>query len=193
MKKIAITGGIGSGKTYISNMFFKLGIPVYNSDEQAKRIIESNIDLKHALIINFGKDCFSNGNLNKKYISSLIFNDKHQLKLINSIVHPFVHDDFNNWLIIQKSAYTIYESAIIYESEVEHDFDKIIGIISPRDLRNTRLLSRGMDSLSIKNVMDNQISDSTIANLSDFVIYNDLNNDLNNDVNDIHSEILNYC
>ena len=192
MKKIAITGGIGSGKTYISNMFSKLGIPIYNSDEQAKKIIKLNIDVKYALINNFGKDCYSNGNLNKKYISSLIFNDKNKLKLINSIVHPFVRDDYNNWLVIQKSAYTIYESAIIYENGVEHNFDKIIGVISPIGLRNTRLSSRGMDNLSIKNVMDNQISDFTIANLSDFVIYNDLNNDLNNDVNDIHSKILNY-
>ena len=193
MKKIAITGGIGSGKTYISNMFSKLGIPIYNSDEQAKKITKSNIDVKLALINNFGKDCYVNGNLNKKYISSLIFNDKNKLKLINSIVHPFVNDDYNNWLLIQKSAYTIYESAIIYENGVEHNFDKIIGVISSRDLRNTRLSSRGMDNLSIKNVIDNQISDSTIANLSDFVIYNDLNNDLNNEVNDIHLKILNYC
>ena len=192
MKKIAITGGIGSGKTYISNMFSKLGISIYNSDEQAKKIINSNIDVKIDLINNFGKECYVNGILNAKYISSLIFNDKNKLELINSIVHPFVHDDYNNWLLIQKSAYTIYESAIIYENGVEHHFDKIIGVISSTGIRKTRLSSRGMDNLSIKNVMDNQISNTTITNLSDFVIYNDLNNDLHNDVNDIHSKILNY-
>jgi dephospho-CoA kinase len=192
MKKIAITGGIGSGKTYISNMFSKLGISTYNSDKQAKKIINSNIDVRDDLINNFGKDCFVNGIFNKKYISTLIFNDKNNLKLINSIVHPFVHDDYFNWLLIQKSAYTIYESAIIYENGVEYNFDKIIGVISPRNLRNTRLSHRGMDNLSIRNIIGNQISDSTIANLCDFVIYNDLNHDLLNDVNDIHSKILNY-
>ena len=192
MKKIAITGGIGSGKTYISNMFSKLGISTYNSDKQAKKIINSNIDVRDDLINNFGKDCFVNGIFNKKYISTLIFNDKNNLKLINSIVHTFVHDDYFNWLLIQKSAYTIYESAIIYENGVEHNFDKIIGVISPRNLRNTRLSHRGMDNLSIRNIIGNQISDSTIANLCDFVIYNDLNHDLLNDVNDIHSKILNY-
>jgi len=192
MKKIAITGGIGSGKTYISNMFSKLGISTYNSDKQAKKIINSNIDVRDDLINNFGKDCFVNGIFNKKYISTLIFNDKNNLKLINSIVHPFVHDDYFNWLLIQKSAYTIYESAIIYENGVEHNFDKIIGVISPRNLRNTRLSHRGMDNLSIRNIIGNQISDSTIANLCDFVIYNDLNHDLLNDINDIHSKILNY-
>jgi len=192
MKKIAITGGIGSGKTYISNMFSKLGISTYNSDKQAKKIINSNIDVRDDLINNFGKDCFVNGIFNKKYISTLIFNDKNNLKLINSIVHPFVHDDYFNWLLIQKSAYTIYESAIIYENGVEYNFDKIIGVISPRNLRNTRLSHRGMDNLSIRNIIGNQISDSTIANLCDFVIYNDLNHDLLNDINDIHSKILNY-
>ena len=192
MKKIAITGGIGSGKTYISNMFSKLGISTYNSDKQAKKIINSNIDVRDDLISNFGKDCFVNGIFNKKYISTLIFNDKNNLKLINSIVHPFVHDDYFNWLLIQKSAYTIYESAIIYENGAEHNFDKIIGVISPRNLRNTRLSHRGMDNLSIRNIIGNQISDSTIANLCDFVIYNDLNHDLLNDINDIHSKILNY-
>ena len=173
-------------------MFSKLGISTYNSDKQAKKIINSNIDVRDDLINNFGKDCFVNGIFNKKYISTLIFNDKNNLKLINSIVHPFVHDDYFNWLLIQKSAYTIYESAIIYENGVEYNFDKIIGVISPRNLRNTRLSHRGMDNLSIRNIIGNQISDSTIANLCDFVIYNDLNHDLLNDVNDIHSKILNY-
>tara|TARA_B110000459_G_C16509353_1_gene447233 strand:+ start:441 stop:1019 length:579 start_codon:yes stop_codon:yes gene_type:complete len=192
MKKIAITGGVGSGKTYISNMFFKLGIPIFTSDECAKKIINSNIHVKNKLINHFGKDCYSSNKLNKKYVSDLIFNDESKLQLINSIVHPFVKKDYENWLDHQQAPYTIYESAIIFENNTENNFDKVIGIVSDVKLRHSRLLSRGMNSSSIKNIMSNQVTDVLIVNFSDFIIYNNVNVDLINDVNKIHLEILNH-
>tara|TARA_B110000114_G_C15009290_1_gene364085 strand:+ start:441 stop:1019 length:579 start_codon:yes stop_codon:yes gene_type:complete len=192
MKKIAITGGVGSGKTYISNMFFKLGIPIFTSDECAKKIIHSNIHVKNKLINHFGKDCYSSNKLNKKYVSDLIFNDESKLQLINSIVHPFVKKDYENWLDHQQAPYTIYESAIIFENNTENNFDKVIGIVSDVKLRHSRLLSRGMNSSSIKNIMSNQVTDVLIVNFSDFIIYNNVNVDLINDVNKIHLEILNH-
>ena len=192
MKKIAITGGVGSGKTYISNIFFKLGIPIFTSDECAKKIINSNIHVKNKLINHFGKDCYISNKLNKKYVSDLIFNDKSKLQLINSIVHPFVKKDYENWLDHQVAPYTIYESAIIFENNTENNFDKVIGIVSDVKLRHSRLLFRGMNSSSIKNIMSNQVTDVLIVNFSDFIIYNNLNADLINDVNKIHLEILNH-
>ena len=190
MKKVAITGGIGSGKTYISKMFAELGVPIYNADQKANYIIKSNIVVKKSLINVFGSDSFINNELNKKHISKIIFNDKSKLRLINSIVHPLVYEDYNNWLLGQKNSYTIYESAIIYENDTINNFDKIIGVISDNDLKISRLLSRGMAKLSITNIMKNQAVDTEIIRISDFLIYNNLNNDINKDVMRIHSNLL---
>ncbi|MDB4134761.1 dephospho-CoA kinase [Flavobacteriaceae bacterium] len=190
MKKVAITGGIGSGKTYISKMFSKLGVPIYNSDQKANSIIKSNIVVKKSIINAFGSDSFINNELNKKHISKIIFNNNSKLRLINSIVHPLVYEDYNNWLLGQKNSYTIYESAIIYENDTINNFDKIIGVISDNDLKISRLLSRGMAKLSITNIMKNQAVDTEIIRISDFLIYNNLNNDINKDVMRIHSNLL---
>ena len=178
MKKVAITGGIGSGKTYISKMFAELGVPIYNADQKANYIIKSNIVVKKSLINVFGSDSFINNELNKKHISKIIFNDKSKLRLINSIVHPLVNQDYNNWLLDQKYSYTIYESAIIYETDTMNNFDKIIGVISDNDIKISRLLTRGMAKLSITNIMKNQADDTEIIRISDFLIYNNLNNDI---------------
>ena len=190
MRKVAITGGIGSGKSFISNKFAELGVPIYNSDVRANIIINSNITVKKLLIKNFGDDSFIDGELNKKLISKIIFNNKSKLDLINSIVHPFVYQDYKSWLLIQNTSYTIYESAIIYENNSMHKFDKIIGVISDNKLKISRLLKRGMNMKSITNIMKNQTDDLEIIKISDFLIYNNLNNNLTNEVMRIHSNML---
>jgi len=190
MRKVAITGGIGSGKSFISNKFTELGVPIYNSDVRANIIINSNITVKELLIKNFGDDSFIDGELNKKLISKIIFNNKSKLALINSIVHPFVYQDYKSWLLIQNASYTIYESAIIYENNSMHKFDKIIGVISDNKLKISRLLKRGMNMKSITNIMKNQTDDLEIIKISDFLIYNNLNNNLTNEVMRIHSNML---
>jgi dephospho-CoA kinase len=190
MRKVAITGGIGSGKSFISNKFNELGVPIYNSDVRANIIINSNITVKELLIKNFGDDSFIDGELNKKLISKIIFNNKSKLDLINSIVHPFVYQDYKSWLLIQNASYTIYESAIIYENNSMHKFDKIIGVISDNKLKISRLLKRGMNMKSITNIMKNQTDDLEIIKISDFLIYNNLNNNLTNEVMRIHSNML---
>jgi len=190
MRKVAITGGIGSGKSFISNKFAELGVPIYNSDVRANIIINSNITVKELLIKNFGDDSFIDGELNKKLISKIIFNNKSKLDLINSIVHPFVYQDYKSWLLIQNTSYTIYESAIIYENNSMHKFDKIIGVISDNKLKISRLLKRGMNMKSITNIMKNQTDDLEIIKISDFLIYNNLNYNLTNEVMRIHSNML---
>ena len=190
MRKVAITGGIGSGKSFISNKFTELGVPIYNSDVRANIIINSNITVKELLIKNFGDDSFIDGELNKKLISKIIFNNKSKLDLINSIVHPFVYQDYKSWLLIQNASYTIYESAIIYENDSIDKFDKIIGVISDTELKISRLFERGMKRESINNIMKNQTDDLDIIRISDFLIYNNLNNNLTDEVTRVHSNIL---
>ena len=190
MKKVAITGGIGSGKSFISNKFAKLGVPIYNSDVRANIIINSNITVKKLLIKNFGNESFIGEELNKKLISKIIFNNKSKLRLINSIVHPFVNLDYNSWLQNQKATYTIYESAIIYENDSIDKFDKIIGVISDTELKLSRLFERGMKRESINNIMKNQTDDLDIIRISDFLIYNNLNSNIADEVTRVHSNIL---
>jgi|TARA_B100001059_G_scaffold121163_1_gene121203 dephospho-CoA kinase len=190
MKKVAITGGIGSGKSFISNKFAKLGVPIYNSDVRANIIINSNITVKKLLIKNFGNESFIGEELNKKLISKIIFNNKSKLRLINSIVHPFVNLDYNSWLQNQKATYTIYESAIIYENDSIDKFDKIIGVISDTELKISRLFERGMKRESINNIMKNQTDDLDIIRISDFLIYNNLNSNITDEVTRVHSNIL---
>ena len=190
MKKVAITGGIGSGKSFISNKFAKLGVPIYNSDVRANIIINSNITVKKLLIKNFGNESFIGEELNKKLISKIIFNNKSKLRLINSIVHPLVNLDYNSWLQNQKATYTIYESAIIYENDSIDKFDKIIGVISDTELKISRLFERGMKRESINNIMKNQTDDLDIIRISDFLIYNNLNSNIADEVTRVHSNIL---
>ena len=190
MKKVAITGGIGSGKSFISNKFAKLGVPIYNSDVRANIIINSNITVKKLLIKNFGNESFIGEELNKKLISKIIFNNKSKLRLINSIVHPFVNLDYNSWLQNQKATYTIYESAIIYENDSIDKFDKIIGVISDTELKISRLFERGMKRESINNIMKNQTDDLDIIRISDFLIYNNLNSNIADEITRVHSNIL---
>ena len=97
MKIVGLTGGIGSGKTTVSKEFQKYSIKVYNSDLRAKFLMNNSIVLKNKLINNFGKESYINDELNKSYISQIIFNDPISLKLINSMVHPEVFNDFNEW------------------------------------------------------------------------------------------------
>ena len=119
MKKVAVTGGIGTGKTTVSNLFEKIGIPVFNSDEIAKELMHNDKQLKSDIIKAFGNESYINNELNRAYLSDIVFNDETLLNKINSIVHPQVAKEFNQWLLNQKSKYIIYESAIIFENNSE--------------------------------------------------------------------------
>ena len=105
MKRIGLTGNIGSGKTIISCCFEILGIAVFNSDNEAKLLMNKDHDLKKSLINEFGKQVYLNNELNRKYLSDLVFNDKLVLKKLNTLVHPAVEDAFEKWSIQQPSSH----------------------------------------------------------------------------------------
>ena len=116
MKKIAITGIIGSGKSTAASLFKKLGIPVFVADESAKQLMESDSNVINQLVYNFGDIVYQDRKLNKTYISERIFNNSSDLKFVNSLVHPLVNDKFQSWCNTQKSSYIIYESALVFEN-----------------------------------------------------------------------------
>jgi len=186
MKVIGITGGIGAGKSYISNFFLQLNIPIYDSDSRAYFLMTNNNVIIKKIIELFGQQSYINGQLNKSYISSLIFQNKHNLRLMNSVIHPAVFNDFNDWLSNQTSNYVIYESALIYENKSQDRFDRVISVLCSDENRIIRLKKRGLSLKKIKEIMNVQLSTSKIISLSDIIIENNSNANLKNEILRLH-------
>jgi dephospho-CoA kinase len=192
-KIIGLTGGIGSGKTTIANHLKSLGIPVYNSDDQAKKILylPETIDfLKSA----FGNVVFTNELFDKDKLAKLVFNNPEQLKLLNQIIHPAVKVDFENWLKTNKnSPLIIKEAAILFESGSYKDCDVIISISAPQEIRIQRVIER--DHLTYEEVMsriNNQWTDEMRNKKSDYVIDNQDVEKAFTQAEDVINILLNY-
>lgn len=174
-KKVAITGGIGSGKTFVCQIFKTLGVPVYYADEKAKYLMNNNANVINEIKMLFGADIY-NPDLDRKRLSSIVFNNKDMLDALNNIVHPAVRLDFMVWANAQNTSYVIEESAIIFESNHADMFDKIITVTADEEIRIERAMKRdGTDRKTVLDRINNQISDTYKANHSDFVIINNEN------------------
>lgn len=174
MKKIGITGGIGSGKTYISKVFTSLGIPVFNADVESKKLMITSKKLMDLVKSEFGENIYVNGNLNKEKLASIVFYDKSKLQKLNSLVHPIVKAEFEHWCTKQTSPYVIKEAAILFESKANIGLDAVICVSAPLELRIKRSMERDNSTeKEIKNRIENQISQEEKENLSDYIIVND--------------------
>ena len=127
MMKIGITGGIGSGKSTVCGIFKNLGVPVFNSDEAARKLVNENKDVNLALRAAFGDDMFfSDGNLDRKRLAKLVFNNPPELEKLNAIIHPLVYREFNKFCEEHKKAkYVVKEAAILFETKVHQHLDKM--------------------------------------------------------------------
>ncbi len=171
--KIGLTGGIGSGKSTVAQMFAVLGIPVYSADEASKRLMVENEELKSAIINHFGKASYVDGNLNRQYLAKLVFNDSKKLSLLNSLVHPATLSDAASWIKKQVAPYIIKEAALIFESGSNKSLDYVIGVDAPKDLRIQRAMLR--DNISAQQVEDRinkQMDEQEKLQLCDYVIVN---------------------
>lgn len=168
-----ITGGIGSGKSTAAKFFEELGIPVYNSDTRAKTIQNENSEVKVKIIAAFGEEAYNENGLNKPYLSKQVFQNNEKLKLLNSIVHPAVFKDFEDWKKAQKSDIVMKEAAILIESGSYKDCDVVISVVVDVETRIARTIKR--DGLSREEILariNNQISDEERIAKSDFIIDN---------------------
>jgi dephospho-CoA kinase len=189
---LGITGGIGSGKTTVCDMFSSIGVPVYNADIEAKKIMESSEDVKSKICLKFGDKAYVGGNLNKNFISEKIFKDKSLLKEINNIVHPEVYLHFTEWQSSQKSLYVVKEVAILFELKTENQFNFILTVTSPEETRIQRIIKRdGKSKELVRSIIDNQLKDSEKIRKSDFVIVNICMEKTLKNVYDIHEKIIN--
>ncbi len=192
MIRIGLTGGIGSGKTTVAKIFELLGIPVYYADDAAKRIMNEDEELTTAIQKQFGKEAYDNGELNRAYLSAKVFTDPFQLEILNSLVHPATIRDAAKWMTRQqKTAYTIKEAALIFESGSAELLDYVIGVYAPSQLRIKRTMERNHLSYDeVKQRMDKQLDENIKMKLCDFVIYNDEEHLLIPQVIELHQKLL---
>jgi dephospho-CoA kinase len=175
MLKIGITGGIGSGKTTICRVFEALAVPVFNADEVAKMIMITDPNLVENIKLHFGKEAyFENGELNRKFLSAIVFNDSKALQQLNKLVHPAVFHAFDNWAVKQNSPYCLHEAAILFESGAYKSCDYSILVFAPEELRIQRVQKRDGHSIAeIRDRMDKQMHEGEKEKLADFIIIND--------------------
>jgi dephospho-CoA kinase len=192
MLKIGLTGGIGSGKTTVSEVFAQLGIAIYLSDDRAKALMVNDEELQSAIISLFGEESYKIGQLNRPYIASKVFSDKKELVKLNALVHPALKKDFDLWCIEQTSPYIIKEAAILFESGANKGLDKVILVEASTELRLSRVMKRDkVSSESVLARMDVQWSDERKKALSDYVILNDEKCSVLEQVLKIHENIMN--
>lgn len=193
--KVGITGGIGSGKSLICKIFSKLGIPIYDADTRAKWLTNNDPEIRSKVIAQFGSESFNQNGLDREFLANRVFNDPVQLGILNSIIHPAVGRDFDNWLNQQSSDYVIKEAALMFEAGSYKLQDKIITVSAPVELRIQRVLKRDpfRSKEQIEAIIDKQLSEEERIERSDFVIYNDENQMVIPQVIELHQKLKELC
>lgn len=176
MLKVGITGGIGSGKTTVCRVFEVLGIPVFYADDAAKSIMHTDALLREDIIKGFGKDSYTvNGELDRKYIAAIVFNNSEQLFKLNSLVHPAVFRAFDRWVAEQEGVpYVLKEAALLFESDAHKMCDQSILVKSPEALKIKRIMARDQTTAEeVRLRMERQFSDEQKKKFADHIIIND--------------------
>jgi dephospho-CoA kinase len=174
MLKVGLTGGIGSGKTLVAEIFKVLGIPVFDADAAAKNIMENDASLAAAIRSEFGDAAYKGGRLDRKYLAGKVFNDSYELEKLNALVHPAAIQAGLDWAGKQSAPYIIKEAALMFEAGSAFNLQYLIGVYAPTHLRIKRVMDRS--SLTRDEVisrMNSQIDDAIKMRLCDFVIVND--------------------
>lgn len=183
MIKVAICGGIGSGKSTVCQMFAERGVALYDSDSRAKALMNESEELRKALVAEFGEECYKGGALNRPYLANRVFGSEEQLAKLNSIVHPAVKEDFLRWAEEQEGDFCILESAILFESGFDALVDKTVAVLAPLQLRIERAMARdGASREQIEARVKAQMSDDELVARADFAIVNIHLEDVEKDV-----------
>lgn len=174
MLKVGITGGIGSGKSMVCQVFSTLGIPVFNADEAARFLMQNDTTLIQGIRNLLGNDVYVDGKLDRARISAIVFRDPDKLEQLNALVHPATISYANNWFEKQKTPYVIKEAAIFFESGSYKEMDIMIGVYAPMELRIQRTMKRNnLSREKVLSIMDHQMDEDEEMKLCDHVIVDD--------------------
>jgi len=189
---VGITGGIGSGKTFVCQILESMSYPVFYSDQEAKSILITDLEVRKQIVDLFGNESYlKNNTLNREFLASKIFNDKELLIKMNAIVHPAVRRHFNNWVTQQESNIVFNEAAIIFEIGNAKYYDSVILVKASKETKIERIQKRDDSSRKdIEKRMNNQWSDERKSELADFSINNNENVMLLSQINEILNSLI---
>jgi dephospho-CoA kinase len=192
MLKVAITGGIGSGKSLVCQVFKTLGIPIFDADAVSNQLVEHDAALKTAIIELFGKEAYKNNIYNRKYIASIVFSQAEMLQALNALIHPKAIEAAKQWFEKQQSPYAIKEAAILFESNSEKDIDIIIGVTAPEQIRIERVMQRtGYSKEEVIKRMQQQMPDEEKMAKCNYVIQNNNTDAILPQILQIHQQLIN--
>ena len=172
---IGLTGGIGSGKSVVSRLLRLLGVPVYDCDREAKRLMNEDVEIRTALVAMAGEDVYHvGGALNRAYLAAYMFGDEGRVQQVNRIVHPVVRADFKRWAHSSGKSVVAVESAILFEAGLEEDVDSVWLVHAPAEMRLQRAAKRDdVHEESVRKRMQHQLSENEYLQRADNVIRND--------------------
>lgn len=188
---VGITGNIGSGKTFVCSVFEHFGVPVFYADTEAKLLYDNDV-VKNKVKKHFGeKAYFENDTLNRAYMAECVFNNQKALSFLENILYPILDKQFEKWFRQHlKSDYVLYEAALIFEKNLQKQFDKIILVTAPESLRIERVMKRdASNEEQIRLRMKHQWSETEKLKLADFVIENDGNECLSSKLLSVHQTL----
>ncbi|MFD2586824.1 dephospho-CoA kinase [Croceitalea marina] len=188
---VGLTGGIGSGKSTIAKLFKELGVPIYDSDKEAKNLMNTSKPIRDSLIKLLGKKAYKGKVLNRDYISGKVFKDDNLLSQLNAIVHPKVKKHFKDWCAEQDAPYVIQETALIFENKAQDNYDKIILVTAPVSVRIARVMDRDeVDESAVLDIIHNQLTDEEKSGMADYLVENIDLKKTSESIKQIHDQLL---
>ena len=174
MITIGLTGGIGSGKSFVAERFTAMGVPCYDCDSHAKQLNDTNPQIISAITERYGQQAYADGKLDRRFLAARIFADKAELEWINSIIHPAVRTDFEAWRNSQTTEFVAVESAILFEGGLRNLCNAVVAVVAPLDVRIARVMRRDNTTRElVEQRIANQRDDAYFRTNSDYIIVND--------------------
>ncbi|MEA4916702.1 dephospho-CoA kinase [Proteiniphilum sp.] len=175
MIKIGITGGIGSGKSIVSEIFHLYGVPLYNADQEAKKLNDTSPFIRAQLTLQFGEDLYVGGRLDRKKLASIIFHDDQKLSIVNSIIHPQLALHFTEWCRKREHyPVVILDAALLIEAGFNQFVNEVIIVQAPKELRISRVMQRdGVSRSEVEARMNSQLPEEVKLRYANHVITND--------------------